>query len=549
MSKICRICKIEKPFIDYTVNHHIKDGYSSACRVCQQEAARLRYAANAEIEAAKAKARRLANPESAKQALDKYRQKERDLLTSWRRYQRQVKKDNMLGLEFEEFKSRFNSDENFKNSMLSTSRASKKATIVERKKTKRKVWKEKNSEKLNTYRRDWTLAKRKTDPEWHTREKEIKTVHRHKSWHKDNLSPSGWFRGASDKVIDETTLRRLHGWQQEHCYFCNVPLGKFTVEHILPRKHGGPGTDQNLVLTCELCNCGRQDRLYHFEWKPREVFAITDRLYLQNRNIKLDLDKEGITARLIGDGSWELSAPNAKTKILVIVSTFFGSDRNPGTGRGRAAKTAQTLFEHPIVLFDYEWFNRRNSCINMLRSKMGIALRSPGARKLEIVDVPFDQAKTFLNNHHVMGIVNAPIRIGLTDGETLLGLGMFHDKGDNWECDRLAFHGHVAGGMSRIMKALWSAKGDKPIRTFVDSRYADGGGHEVIGFAHTGYSPESYQWVLPNRVQHQRFLSNMNKMLSNLLFYKEDASREDNIKANGIFKIWTPKRHIVVWEP
>ncbi len=548
MIKTCRTCKIEKTYADYTINKHIKDGYNNECKDCAREKARLRYAANSKENAAKAKTRRQHNPDSAKQALKKYRQKEHEVIASWRRYQRQ-NQDQKEILNFEDFKIRFNSDASFKEQMLASSRKARKATCIERKKAKRELWEQKNQEKINMYRRDWALNKRKTDLDWHKREKEIKTVYRHKNWHKDVISNSSWIRGASDKVIDAPILRRLHGWQKDHCYFCNIPLEKFTIEHILPRKRGGPSTDQNLVLTCVLCNSGRKDRIYHLDWRPRKVFPVENHTYLQSRNIKKDLKDADIIANLLPDGSWEITAPNAKTKILVIISTFFGSDRNPASRNGRMAKWAQEHFEAPIILFDHEWYNRRASCINMLKSKLGIALRAPGARKLDLIDVNATDAKEFLDTHHVMGNVNAPIRIGLTDGETLFGLGEFHDKGEVWECDRLAFHGHVPGGMSRIMKSLWATKGAKPIRTFVDSRYADGGGHETIGFKHVGYSPESYQWVLPNRVQHQRFLSNMNKMLRNLLYIREDASREDNIKANGIFKIWTPKRHIVVWEP
>jgi hypothetical protein len=80
------------------------------------------------------------------------------------------------------------------------------------------------------------------------------------------------------------------------------------------------------------------------------------------------------------------------------------------------------------------------------------------------------------------------------------------------------------------------------VTSFIDTRYATGGGHDTIGFKATGRTPETYLWVLPDRVQHQRYLSNDNKMSRSLLYFNPEVSREDNIRANGIFRVWVPGR-------
>ena len=141
-----------------------------------------------------------------------------------------------------------------------------------------------------------------------------------------------------------------------------------------------------------------------------------------------------------------------------------------------------------------------------------------------------------------MGAVSASHRIALTDGNKIVGLGMFADRGEVYECVRLAFAGHVPGGMSRIITSLRRNYEHKPISSYVDTRYADGAGHETIGFTYEGMTPETYMWVFPDRMQHQRYLSNDNKMSRNLIWFDPASSREQNITANGVFRVWTPGR-------
>ena len=551
----CRTCGNIKPLSDYTVNRKMKDGLSTECRDCGRVRNNKAYAADPEKHRKRVQKYRESDPEKAREILRASRARNRDFQNAVRREERRLVTAGVLKEEVsrrkEEFKKQYEANPLFQAQAVFSSREAKHDTIEDRRKEARKVWKEANKEAQRLYHRDYIFNRSKNDPDFHKRGLEIKAIYRHKKWHKDLLLENGWIRKVqeNDQPIDTKILRRLHAWQQDHCYFCNAALEKFTIEHILPRYHKGPSTSQNLVLTCETCNYGRRHKIYHLEWLPRQCASIDDKLFLRPQTIKTALEAAGIEAIYCDNGAWALSAPNAKSKTLVIVSTFFGSDRNPGSQGGKAAKLAQERFNSPIVLFDYEWFSRREACINMIRSKMNIAPRALGARELQVVTVSHEKAVEFLNAHHVMGARIAPVRLGLTDGENIFGIGLFHNKGSNWECDRLSFRGHVPGGMSKIMKALWAKEEKKPIRSFVDSRYADGSGHETIGFRHVGYSPESYQWVLPDAVRHQRYLSNTNKMLRNLLFYQEGEHRENIIRANGIFKIWTPRRYITVMEP
>lgn len=412
-----------------------------------------------------------------------------------------------------------------------------------------KAWQKAHAVEQRRYRRDYARARRATDPEYRQRCLDAQTMWRVRNWARDPQSNS-WIHHQENQAIDPAWRSKLHIWQEDRCYLCNKIDGNLTIEHLVPRSRGGPTIKQNIVYSCSSCNYSRQNRIWWQEWTPREVEPTADKILLRYTTISTELDRLGLDGSPRSDGGFTLQTDKREARPLYIVSTFAGSERNPGSSNGRTA--ARLKMKHPdaIVLFDHEWYGRREAVLNMLRSKMGIAVRQVGARDASVVEVTADVAKTFMRQNHVMGAIDTAIRIGLIDDNgDLCALGLFVDQESSFECVRLAFAGHVPGGMSRIMRSLWKLYGKKPITSFVDTRYAIGDGHETIGFKNIGTSAETYLWVFPDRVQHQRYLSNDNKMSRNLLYFNPDAPAEDNIKANGVFRIWLPKKIRMVLEP
>lgn len=552
--RTCRSCLIDKNESEYSINKHIKDGLSTLCKECGNSKAKARYALRSSEGAMRVALYRENNPDKAKESLKRYKEKMRLESAAVKRLERKLRKESMseddIIKERNGFVNRYRTDAEFKAKIDSESRENSRDVRAVLKKEKRKAWELAKDSELKEYRNGWTVKKRATDPEWHANELEIKTVWRLKNWHKEEFGGPGWIRDIASRPVDQKYVYRLHAWQQNRCYFCNTPFADdCTVEHILPRSKGGPNLEQNIVLTCEDCNYGRQAKIYHLEWQPKR-YEASENLFLKPKTVGAALAEVGIEFTKDTDNNcWVLKASNGASKTMFILSTFMCSTRNLDTSGAKVAAHIQKTFENAIIFFDYEWYGRRESCLNLLKSKLGISFRGPGARKLDLVTISQKEADTFLDSHHVMGKRSGiAYRMALTDGNMIHGVGLFTDKGEVWECDRLAFHGHIPGGMSKLMKGLWDLEGYKPIKTFVDSRYASGAGHETVGFRQVGMSPDSYQWVFPDKVKHQRYLSNENKMSQNLLYFNPNASNGDNIIANGVHKIWTPKRHTIIWE-
>ena len=549
-TKTCRVCSEAKDLTEFYVAPSNKDGLANLCKACQKVKNKAAYAANAERNREYSRNYRQEHLEERNEYNRKYRVENRERLDQyiqdWRAAGNKAKR-SLQSIERQKTKhrERYATDAEYRQKCLEHSKKSRQKH-PELKRQRDKAWVEANRDKYRAYISTYLKNKRKTDSEWVEKQSAYRKVRRTQKWEQDALS-KGWVRSSVKERISTESYNRLRAWQQNHCYFCNQPMEKPTLEHILPRSRGGSDATQNVALTCASCNFTRQAKIYHQEWSPESVLPVSDKFFLTSKTIDARLQEEGIEATAQDDGSWLVSHGD-KHRKLFILSTFFCSDRNPASQNGKIARAVAG--DGVITLFDHEWYRRTEACINMLKSKLGMLPRGLGARKLAVVELTQSQANEFMDENHVMGKkASVAIRLGLADDENnLYAAGLFTNKGDYYEWDRLALRGHIPGGMSKIMSALWKTHGYKPIKTFVDSRYATGEGHETVGFKHLGMSSEAFYWVFPDRMQHQRYLSNANKLSANLFYINTEMSNSDNIRANGVYKIWVPPKHIILQE-
>lgn len=412
----------------------------------------------------------------------------------------------------------------------------------EKAKSAAKLFHEKNPGYSTNYNREYVRNRKLYDIEFYNSCLNNQRLWRLRNWQK-NENLGILIKNKEELVIDQEIIKRLEAWQVGRCYFCNAK-GRLTTEHIIPRKLGGPTIPQNLVRTCEHCNYSRQEKLFYLQWVPQNREIIFDEFLVCKDQIKNDLIYAGFGVE-VKDDSFVLKS-DYTTKILYIISTFMASDRNIENNYCIANLLQQN--SDSIVILDREWYSRKSAILNMLRSKLHIMNKGLGARQLDAVNLSQTQCDEFMNRNHVMGAIQEKIRIGLVKDDKIYGVGLFSETDNFFECNRLAFDGHVPGGMSKIITYLKRNYGTKPIISYIDTRYATGDGHAEIGFSLLGKARVTYKWILPDRTQHQRYLSNLNKMSMNLLCVDLEKSREDNIKANGIFKLWMPEKLKMIME-
>jgi len=132
---------------------------------------------------------------------------------------------------------------------------------------------------------------------------------------------------------------------------------------------------------------------------------------------------------------------------------------------------------HLIQIFDYEYLNKKDIVLSIIKSKLGIIENKIYARKCIIKEVTSKESNKFLEENHLQGKDNAPIRYGLYYNNELVQLLTFkrtHRHKDRYmelkrSCTKL--NTLVIGGFSKLLKySLKEIKED--IITFADRRYS-----------------------------------------------------------------------------
>jgi 5-methylcytosine-specific restriction endonuclease McrA len=103
---------------------------------------------------------------------------------------------------------------------------------------------------------------------------------------------------ATDATFERTEHRGREVWLGK-CLHCNAylvvgldgePISRATIEHILPRVHGGTDDLENLGLACARCNHGKGSRHdQHYRRDPR-VQELVARLLARRRERWRDPD-------------------------------------------------------------------------------------------------------------------------------------------------------------------------------------------------------------------------------------------------------------------
>ncbi len=59
------------------------------------------------------------------------------------------------------------------------------------------------------------------------------------------------------------TRRTIFARDNYTCQYCGIITKDMTIDHVVPRKMGGPATWENLVCCCKRCNTKKSDKLLY----------------------------------------------------------------------------------------------------------------------------------------------------------------------------------------------------------------------------------------------------------------------------------------------
>lgn len=220
--------------------------------------------------------------------------------------------------------------------------------------------------------------------------------------------------------------------------------------------------------------------------------------------------------------------------------------------KSRKARDAGINLFH---VFGYEWSNHKEIVESMIRNRLGKNTHNLYARDLEIKEVSFDEANSFLLNNHILGQTSARIRYGLYDGEELVSLMCFNKprytmgyhkeySENTWELSRFCslLNTNVVGGASKLFKHfLDSAKPDLVI-SFSSLSDTTGSVYEILGFKQEAEVDPGYVWVdVKTDVAHNRALCQkrlLPKLLGEPNLDIENQTEDEIMESHGFVKVY-----------
>lgn len=185
-------------------------------------------------------------------------------------------------------------------------------------------------------------------------------------------------------------------------------------------------------------------------------------------------------------------------------------------------------------IFGYEWENKREIILSMLRNILGMSKNKIFARNTYVCNLSNEDCCKFLDANHRQGSLSASIRLGLRkkDTDELVSVMTFnkirntigYTGEDNFVelsrfCSKL--NTSVVGGASKLFKYFIYTNEKCNIVSFSDRAHTKGNLYSKLGFEHVKFSYPGYVWV---KVQDDSYYNRVSCQKKNLRKLLRDNS-------------------------
>jgi hypothetical protein len=206
-----------------------------------------------------------------------------------------------------------------------------------------------------------------------------------------------------------------------------------------------------------------------------------------------------------------------------------------------------------LQIFDYEFYNKKEVVVSIIKAKLGLFDKRLYARKCEVRELDNYTKNTFLDMYHLQGKDNSKIKLGLYYNNELVSVMTFgksrYNKKYEWEMFRFANKSNyqIIGGASKLINHFIKNSNPQSIITYADARYSNGNLYKKLGFELDGISEPNYFYIdgegLASRVQFQK-----HKLKDKLNYFNSDLTEWDNMQFNGYDRIWDCGNYRFVWK-
>lgn len=159
-----------------------------------------------------------------------------------------------------------------------------------------------------------------------------------------------------------------------------------------------------------------------------------------------------------------------------------------------------------LTIYDSEWRSCPEIIKSIVTNALGLSVTKIHARKCEIREIMWKEAKVFLDsNHRQKSGRAAKVRLGLFYENELVSVMTFSSgsaakKQFGWELDRFCskINCSVTGGASKLFKYFVNHFAPDRVTSFSDRRYSIGNLYSKLGFEHESDTTPNYWYFYKN---------------------------------------------------
>ena len=194
-------------------------------------------------------------------------------------------------------------------------------------------------------------------------------------------------------------------------------------------------------------------------------------------------------------------------------------------------------------IFENEWRDKKEIWQSVLLNALGKS-EKVYARKCEIREVPFKEAKEFLNANHLQGSCSSKVNIGLYSGNTPVSLMTFgkprFNKLYDYELLRFcnALNTSVIGGAGKLLSYFVKTYNPSSILSYANLRWSTGNLYEKLGFELISQSSPNYFYFNEDFILHSRIEFQKHKLKDKLETFDPSLTESENMYNNGYRKIY-----------
>ncbi len=206
-----------------------------------------------------------------------------------------------------------------------------------------------------------------------------------------------------------------------------------------------------------------------------------------------------------------------------------------------------------IHIFEDEWRDQQQKCKDTIRHLLGKSPKGTFARNTIIKEIPWKQAKEFLDKYHLLN-AGAPgnYRIGAFNKDNqLVGVMVFgrqNNEGSNGiELRRFVTDKKNNPGLgSKMFKYAINNKQYDEVVAFVDRRWFTGLVKSYIGFKQVSSTLPAVWWTNGTVRMYRRFKTK--QMLINEYNFPDISSKREMLKAIGYYRIYDSGKIKLLWQ-